>query len=136
MDAEVFLEIAPLTHYVIRFTPSVIRDSVPGDTGGVYLLSIGPHPLYIGRSDAGLRQRLLRHNLRGTATHFVWSATRTPIRAYRLECAWYHSLRHAPYLRNAAHPGRPVGSGLSCPFCVPADAGALRAALGIVPSWN
>ncbi len=130
MHDDIQFQHIPLPRYAIRFGPAVIRDSIPDEIGGVYVLTVGPHPIYVGRSDQQLRRRLLTHGFRHIATHFAWRLTQSNVQAYHLECAWYHAIEHFPYVRNIAHPSKPAGSAFECPVCKVTDIIALRYAVG------
>lgn len=109
----------------LRFTRSVVNMQIPTGTIGAYLLMEHEHqgarPLYVGRSDTCLRQRLSRHPLRGRATHFVVAPARNSHQAYAIESYWYHQYRSAGRsVRNQIHPASPAGTGRRCPFCTEA----------------
>lgn len=121
----------PTARFAFRFIPAIVRALVPPGIIGCYVLMIGDSPVYVGRSDSCLRQRLSRHGHIGFATHFLWQPCKNPVAAFNLESLWYHHLRHdlGRNLLNTIHPDSPSGANRSCPFCVPADRDALAFAL-------
>lgn len=80
---------------------------------------------YIGRSDTGLRRRLLEHAVDGRHTHFQAEPTETIYEAFRRECAAWH--RANGELENVVHPAAPKFLGYTCPYC------QLRASLRETP---
>jgi len=79
--------------------------------------------LYVGRSDADLRSRLLQHlpgrelsiRLQIFAPDRFWfHYTATAEEAFRIECQLYHA-HH--YLGNLAHPDRGPDHSWGCPVC-------------------
>lgn len=102
-------------------TPSVVRALVPPNKAGVYMLLRMDVPFYVGRSDNCIQTRLAVHPLLSTATHVAWETCTTPLQAYRLESAWFHTLRLTVELANQIHPARPAGDPSSCPFCSTGD---------------
>lgn len=121
----------PSARFAFRFIPAVVRALVPSGVVGCYVLTVGECPVYVGRSDSCLQQRLAQHGYIGFASHFLWQPCRSPIAAFNLESAWYHHLRHnvGRQLLNSIHPDSPSGADRPCPFCVPADLDALAFAL-------
>ena len=111
-----------------RATPKTISALVPDNTIGTYLLLNHNTPVYVGRSDTGLKSRLMQHEHLHGATHVLWSPRSSPLRAYLLEAAWYHRIQELPQESlNQVHPARPdTESGLVCPFCGYDDEQALR----------
>lgn len=102
--------------------PSVVRALVPPGRPGVYmLLRVDGIPFYVGRSDNCLQSRLAAHPLLPMATHVAWETCESPLRAYRLESAWFHTLQLTAGLVNQIHPARPAGESNSCPFCSTGD---------------
>jgi hypothetical protein len=107
----------PAARFAFPLRARTIGVTVPTATCGSYLL-LDPtgRALYVGRSDACLRRRLLRHPLRGRATHFTATVTDTPRAAYLLECYWWHRYQaDAVPLLNLIHPA--ATGGAACPFC-------------------
>lgn len=100
---------------------SVVRAFVPPDKPGVYMLLRMGEPFYIGRSDVCIQTRLAGHSLLPLATHVAWEPCKSPLHAYRLESAWFHTLRLTAELTNQIHPARPAGVPNSCPFCSTGD---------------
>lgn len=122
------LPLAPrVTRYAFALNAPSITAALPkGSIGAYLLLTAGGSPIYVGRSDTCLRQRLLRHPLRRKATHFTATVVSAPHEAYMLECYWWHRYRRdgTPHI-NLSHPaGQPQIS--HCPFC--AGRGELPAA--------
>lgn len=117
----------PPRRLAFTLAPDTLRELIPPRTIGAYLLLDGMVPIYVGRSDHCLRDRLSTHNHRHLATHVLWQPTRTRLEAYLLEAFWFHG--HRASLINKIHPGAPTDSGRACPFCESVDA-ALEDALG------
>ena len=113
--------------FAFRFIPAVVRALIPPGVIGCYVLTVGDCPVYVGRSDVCLQQRLAQHGLLGFATHFLWQPCRSPVSAFHLESASYHHLQQTTGLEllNAIHPDSPSGADSHCPFCVTADCDAL-----------
>lgn len=101
--------------------PAVLRALLPADKPGVYMLLRMGVPFYVGRSDTCIQTRVADHPLLATATHVAWGACATPLEAYRLESAWFHTLRLSSELTNKIHPAHPAGQSSSCPFCSTGD---------------
>ncbi|MFJ7421427.1 hypothetical protein ACIQXD_22830 [Streptomyces uncialis] len=106
----------------LRFTRAVVNLQIPVGTIGAYLLlqyeQQQAAPLYVGRSDTCLRQRLIRHPLRSRATHFIAAPTRDSHYAYAIESYWYHRyLSTSATIANLIHPASPAGTGRRCPYC-------------------
>lgn len=100
----------------------LLKDMIPMDAIGIYMLGRGESgsfvPIYVGRSDHSLLDRLLTHNHRNEATHVIWQVTSSPIQAFRLECSYYHLYIDQGYtLLNSIHPGSPAMLRVPCPFC-------------------
>jgi hypothetical protein len=102
-------------------TPAVVRTLVPAGWAGVYMLLRLGVPFYVGRSDKCVQTRLAGHPLLPLATHVAWETCSSPLQAYRLESAWFHTLRLTAELTNQIHPARPAGVSNSCPFCSTGD---------------
>lgn len=100
---------------------SNVRLNVERKTIGSYLLGyIDPEdefiPLYPGRSDTNLQNRLLRHASLGYFTHFRFFPTNRIREAFLRECRDYHLLLRAG-ITNIIHPRHPNGLPYSCPYC-------------------
>lgn len=102
-------------------SPSVVRAMVPAGHPGVYMLLRIDVPFYVGRSDNCVQTRLVGHPLLPLATHVAWEPCTNALHAYRLESAWFHTLRLTAELTNKIHPARPAGEHNSCPFCSTGD---------------
>jgi len=105
-------------HELNRITVSL---NVECKSIGSYLLGyIDPEdefiPLYPGRSDTNLRNRLYKHVSFGDFTHFRFFPTQRVRDAYHQECRDYHLL-HRSGITNIIHPGHPKGLPYSCPYC-------------------
>ena len=101
--------------------PSVVRAIVPAGLRGAYLLLQMDVPFYVGRSDNCVQTRLVNHPLLALATHVAWTPCTSPLQAYRLESAWFHSFGVTSELTNQIHPASPAGEQKSCPFCSTGD---------------
>lgn len=99
-----------------RFLPSIVRAFIPKNTIGVYALFAKSKPIYIGRSDTSLQQRLASHPLVGTASHFMWQTCKTVEQAFYFESAWYHVLCGNHNIINVIHPATPANSQKKLPF--------------------
>lgn len=106
-----------------RFTPEVVRNEVPPDTAGSYVLgdSRGDGlfvPQYVGRSGADVQERLRGHNHLYKYEYFVFRQADSPKEAFRQECEFWHGHRQRGYdLDNRVHPAVPDGQDARCPFC-------------------
>lgn len=106
----------PPQRYAMSFESRVVRQLIPCELPGTYMLYDGSTPVYVGRSDRCLRSRLLSHPYRGRASHVCWQPMASPLDAFRLEGIWFHDL--PPIQRwNLAHPARPHGTDAECPGC-------------------
>lgn len=116
------------TRFSFPLTRRYVSSSLPAGVPGCYLLlDRDGRPLYVGRSDECLRQRLLGHplSLRRRASHFTAAVTDTPRGAYLLECYWWHRYRRDGVgLINRIHPASQANT--ICPFC--ASTAAVNAA--------
>lgn len=106
--------------HAIRLAPSWLSAFVPSGATGFYRLGVVEDgefwPRYFGRSDRGLRARLLQHSReRPEMTHVTPVVTRTIRRAYRLECREWH-LR-GDEMENEIHPASPRFIAYECPYC-------------------
>jgi hypothetical protein len=118
MHRPVLIQESSASRLALRFRPRIVQAVVPARAIGAYLLLLGEHPLYIGRSDRCVRTRLCDHPLLWVATHFVWEPCRDAVAAFLLESLWFHRLAGEPGGLNIVHPSTPAGSGMSCPFCM------------------
>jgi hypothetical protein len=120
MDAFDFTTVA------FRASTSVIRALIPKGVVGTYVLFRENTAIYVGRSDNCLQTRLARHEHLNEATHLTWLPRASPVAAFYLEAAWYHSLDFSQRKLNKIHPARPNGYlHIRCPFCGRADELAL-----------
>ncbi|NUB11405.1 hypothetical protein GAY28_01015 [Azospirillum brasilense] len=114
-DAELIF--ATAARFAIPATLAWIGPLVPGGVIGAYMLLTGDKPLYVGRSDSCLRNRLVTHELLPLASHVVWHACHSPRQAYHLEAFWYDRLKAEGQLLNRVHPAKPGFSNELCPYC-------------------
>lgn len=103
-----------------KLSPWIIRILIPSGTIGTYILyEINNEsiclPVYIGRSDIDLRNRLMQHALNYRAHFFEFMIQSSPENAYIVECSLYHALGNN--IRNIIHPDKPNGIEILCPFC-------------------
>lgn len=84
------------------------------ESPGVYILSRdGVRADYIGRSDIDVGARIKSSSRQGTGYRFFWFEYATsPMRAYKMECEWFH--RFGPP-DNAVHPAVPPETNWHCP---------------------
>jgi hypothetical protein len=129
LDANPLSASAGPRRFAFELTPATVRAVIPKGALGVYLLLKNGTPLYVGRSDSCVRERLATHAIDGVATHFAWEPCGDDHRAFVLESFWYHHMRDLPGILNVVHPARPVGSNGRCPFCEDGDVAALAYAL-------
>lgn len=129
MTSVLTLEPVELRRLGFIFLPQVVRAIVPPGRVGVYmLLDEQGHPVYVGRSDSCVRQRLANHEHVGAAAYFTWEPL-TSERAFHIESWWFHHLFGDAATLNRRHPAPPAHSEAGCPFCGNADLPALRRAL-------
>lgn len=89
-----------------------IKSVVSANSIGAYILSRGNNVAhYVGRSDANLRNRL-RDHLEEGYIQFWFEETTSPLKAYYLECEWYHQYNPTD---NENHPAVPPGATWKCP---------------------
>lgn len=83
-------------------------------SAGAYILSHdGKVAHYIGRSDTNLASRIKSSAKERQGHKFFWfDYTTSPMRAYYLECEWWH--RYTP-ADNTNHPTVPPGTYWKCP---------------------
>lgn len=103
-----------------RLHPTRVRELIPSDATGFYKLGTitdgSFYTEYFGRSDRGLRERLLTHcRERPEMTHFEPVVTKSIRRAFQMECREWH-LR-GDRMDNEIHPARPNMLAYSCPYC-------------------
>ena len=72
-------------------------------------------PVYIGRSDTCLRNRLLCHAQAKRADYFDYDIQWTREKCFIAEYSAYHSLLGKT--DNIIHPAPPKGLQIQCPFC-------------------
>lgn len=90
---------------------------VPRSVRGTYLVVDVGQPVYVGRSNAFVQRRLLRHAAAGLGSHFLWKPGRSELGAYLIEAWWFHRLGGTPGFLNVINPTRPGDAARSCPFC-------------------
>jgi hypothetical protein len=106
------------TRFAFALAPSRVKALLPAGLPGAYLLlDRTGHPIYVGRSDLCLRSRLLRHPLRGTASHFAAAAADGARGAFMLESYWWHRYRQQGELLNLIHPAHTGNADDFCQFC-------------------
>ena len=100
-----------------RLFPWLIRTLIPIDYIGTYSLYKfkGKEPIYIGRSDTCLRNRLLSHAHTKRADYFDYDIQWTVAKCFVAECSTYHAL--LGQIDNLIHPRTPNGLDIKCPFC-------------------
>jgi hypothetical protein len=113
-----------MNHLVARdYAPAIVSAIIPRNTLGVYILFKRiagiVAPIYVGRSDSCLRQRLRTHNYRDRATHFAFSSSPDVEGAFHDECSLYHTYadEEEAGLLNEIHPPIPRHTGLKCRIC-------------------
>ena len=97
-----------------------IDEHVEDGSCGVYLLGrYGDHPRYVGRSDTcRIRSEILdaAYNRGRRYLRFWFEYCTSPMKAYKGECAYYHSLGgDEGLLDNHYHPARPWYTHWKCP---------------------
>ena len=113
----------------IRYEISVVRALIPEGVIGAYLLLLKNVPIYAGRSDVCLRDRLINHHLLGVATHVMYQPCRDPFQAFCIEGFWFHTLRRGDGGLNMIHPARPKNEPRKCPFCAKNEEEAIEYAI-------
>ena len=92
---------------------SKVHDYVDPGYMGIYVLSRdGKEHTYVGRSDAGLSQRLVQSAAAGDYSYFWFDYASSERDCYLKECALYH--RYNPP-DNTVHPAVPSGANWRCP---------------------
>jgi hypothetical protein len=91
--------------------PRLIRTAIPAKVAGVYLLVSQATIVYAGRSDQGLRERLLGHEHIEHAGLVIWRKCISVYTAYLLESQWYERVGRSPSTLNAIRPAAPRGCG-------------------------
>lgn len=96
------------------FSVTDIGYYVEQDSMGVYIFSRdGKTAIYVGRSDNDLRGRMLSSSNEGHGYKYFWfKYVTSPMRAYQLECEWYHKYEPRD---NTIHPAVPQGAFWRCP---------------------
>jgi hypothetical protein len=95
--------------------PWFIRALIPDQMAGTYMLFRNGQPIYAGRSDRNLRQRLSAHAHGQRGDYFDYESTTGARQAFDLECAMFHAL--ANDCENIAHPAAPRGEQARCFIC-------------------
>lgn len=131
MTKDVELLTGPLDRrFAFRFLLSVVRAMVPPGEIGTYFLLTSAGPVYVGRSDFCVRNRLTAgHPMQNKATHFTWEPRGSGWDAFCQEAFWFHRLRQRGLAANSIHPARPEASSRPCPFCGVNDLASLRHAM-------
>jgi len=83
-------------------------------SAGAYILSRdGRTAHYVGRSDSDVGDRIKRSAAEGYGYRYFWfEYASSPMRAYQLECEWYHKFSPSD---NSTHPAVPRGANWRCP---------------------
>lgn len=100
---------------LFRLEPWLVRALIPSGKAGTYLLYRFGKPIYTGRSDQDLRNRLVTHAQMRRADYFGFMTYPDAERAFDMECALFHTLR--PMTTNLIHPASPKGSQRHCFIC-------------------
>ena len=100
-----------------ELTDAGISREVVETSAGTYVLDrshdSGPfHISYVGRADTNLNERLHEHV--GKYKRFKFEYYSSAKEAYEKECGLYHDFNPPSTI---SHPGRPLGSGWTCPRC-------------------
>lgn len=91
-----------------------VDEVITYDSPGSYILSRdGKIAHYVGRSDIDIRNRI-KQSISGSYgyKYFWFEYATSPMKAYYLECEWYH--KYAP-TDNTIHPAVPSGANWRCP---------------------
>jgi len=98
-------------------SPWLVRSLIPVDYIGTYSLYrvTGKEPIYVGRSDTCLRNRLLRHAYTKKGDYFDYDIQWTLEKCFIAECSAYHAW--FCQIDNLIHPAPPKGLDIKCPFC-------------------
>jgi len=102
-------------HRLFKLKPWLVRALIPRGRAGTYLLYRFGRPVYAGRSDEDLQNRLVVHAHTERADYFGFSVFADAERAFDMECALFHSLRKTT--TNLIHPASPKRSGRTCFIC-------------------
>jgi hypothetical protein len=94
-----------------------IHAVIPVAIKGVYVLLDSQKPVYVGRSDVCLRNRLDAHARCKFGTHFMWQPVLSTLAGYYLEAYLFHKYSPLYRVRNRIHPDIPSGELATCPFC-------------------
>ena len=110
----------------------LIRALIPTKLTGTYVLYDAGDPIYVGRSDRDLQQRLLQHAASGRGEYFSYDALWHPLAAFEVECSLFHAL--GSEVGNVLHPARPDYVSARCPFCPESFTEVRDSRLGITPA--
>ena len=92
---------------------SEINNIITKKSSGAYILSRnGENAHYVGRSDNDLLSRLKISAERNNYKFFWYEYTESPMKAYYLECEWFH--KYLP-VDNEIHPAVPPNTNWKCP---------------------
>jgi predicted GIY-YIG superfamily endonuclease len=100
---------------VYRLRPWLVRALIPPALIGTYVLYRDRKPIYVGRSDRDLQQRLLQHAATIRGDYFTYDVHPNPMTAFDVECSLFHAL--ADEVTNLIHPDRPNHQEATCLFC-------------------
>jgi hypothetical protein len=112
-----------------KLQPWLVRALIPVNTVGTYVLYRADEPVYVGRSDRDLQQRLLQHAACCRGEYFGYDALWHPLAAFEVECSLYHALGHD--VDNVIHPDHPDHLKAECPFCLETLTNILTNRLGL-----
>lgn len=108
------------TSRLLRLSPWIIKAVIPQNIIGNYILYTFKNgqavPIYVGRSDIDLKNRLLQHAYANKAEYFEFIVQKSSKNAFELECALFHALEKE--IINKIHPDMPNGKKAKCPFCL------------------
>jgi hypothetical protein len=103
--------------FAIPASHSWIRAMLVPRIAGAYVMLQDGIPIYVGRSDRCLRQRLLTHEKLALATHLHWRVCATPRKAFEQESFWFDHFSKVHSLHNSIHPAVPNCDPRPCPYC-------------------
>lgn len=96
------------------FTLNLIDVHITRTTPGAYILSRDAKTAhYVGRSDSDLGQRIKSSAKQGNYTNFWFECCTSPMRAFQMECQWWHNYHPSD---NTIHPAVPAGTNWRCPI--------------------
>ena len=97
-----------------RFPLSEVSLRVKALKIGAYIFSRdGKYAHYVGRSDDDLQDRIQRSSEEGYGYKYFWfEYASSAMKAYKLECLWYHKYNPTD---NSIHPAVPPGMNWRCP---------------------